>query len=128
MAKSSTTYLVEALQELQLLVPAQLQQISTSLQNKFPEPELLRQELVRRGWLTAWQAQQLARGGKADLRLGPYVMLEPIGSGGKGQVFKARHDKMNRLVAVKMLRADLANDHEAVQRFHREIEVIGHLS
>src|SRR5262249_2236110 len=56
------------------------------------------------------------------------LMLEPVGKGGNGQVFKARHNKMDRLVAVKMLRADLAHDRETVQRFHREIEVIGQLS
>lgn len=127
MAKSTTSQFVHALQELQLLAPAQLQKVSR-LQVQFPETPTLCQELVRRGWLTSWQAQQLLQGHTAGLRLGPYHMLEPIGSGGNGQVFKARHDKMNRLVAVKLLRPELASNRETVQRFHREIEVIGQLS
>src|SRR5262245_22541605 len=127
MAKATTSQLLHSLQELQLLAPAQLQKVNR-LQAQFPEPSALCQELVRQGWLTPWQAQQLLQGHTADLRLGPYHMLEPIGSGGNGQVFKARHDKMNRLVAVKLLRPELASDRETVQRFHREIEVIGQLS
>lgn len=126
MARTSTAQLVRSLQDLQLLDPPQFQKLQR-LQGQFPELPALCQELVRRGWLTAWQAKQLAQGRSADVRLGSYLLLEPIGSGGNGQVFKARHDKMKRVAAVKVIRPELANDRETVQRFHREIEVIGKL-
>ncbi len=60
--------------------------------------------------------------------LGPYVLLDRLGTGGSGQVFKARHRKLNRIVALKTLRPDVLRDPEAVQRFYREIQVAGQLS
>src|SRR5207248_1246395 len=48
--------------------------------------------------------------------------------GGNGRVFKARHQNMDRVVALKVLRKDLLADNEAVGRFYREVEVISQLS
>ncbi|MBY0524870.1 MAG: protein kinase [Gemmataceae bacterium] len=60
--------------------------------------------------------------------LGPYTILDRLGEGGSGQVFKARHRAMNRLVALKLLRADVLADAEVVARFYREIEVASQIS
>src|SRR5215468_6665285 len=56
--------------------------------------------LVQRGLLTAWQAEQLLAG--AGLVLGQYRLLERLGAGSSGQVFKAEHLLMKRLVALKV--------------------------
>src|SRR5262249_37315642 len=45
-----------------------------------------------------------------------------------GQVFKARHQAMKRLVALKVLQPDLLTDQEAVNRFYREMEVASQIS
>jgi WD40 repeat protein/serine/threonine protein kinase len=60
--------------------------------------------------------------------LGPYVVLERLGAGGMGQVYKARHQDLDRLVALKVLRQDRCGDPEAVQRFQREIKIVAQLS
>src|SRR5207253_2163580 len=60
--------------------------------------------------------------------LGPYLVLERLGAGGAGQVFKARHQLMQRTVALKVIRRELLTDAEAVSRFHREIQVISQLT
>ena len=57
-----------------------------------------------------------------------YRLLEPLGSGGMGQVFKAVHTRLDRLVAVKLLPARRLGDDQAVARFQREMRVIGQLS
>src|SRR5688572_8645231 len=85
------------------------------------DPKSLARELMRRGWLTAYQTNQIMQGRAADLALGPYVLLERIGEGGMGAVFKARHQKLNRVVALKLIRREKLSHPDAVKRFHREI-------
>src|SRR6185312_13707501 len=60
-------------------------------------------ELIRRKKLTAFQAQKVYRGKALDLVLGNYVLLDELGKGGMGQVFKAEHRRMKRVVAVKVI-------------------------
>lgn len=57
-----------------------------------------------------------------------YRLLEPLGSGGMGTVYKAVHTRLDRLVAVKLLPARRLGDEQAVARFQREMRVIGQLS
>ena len=40
------------------------------------------------------------------IQLGPYVLLEPIGAGGMGEVWKARDMRLDRIVAIKRLKAE----------------------
>ncbi len=119
--------LVDALRELHLLEPAQLEKITRALQGKSPDPRTLARELVKHGWLTTFQANQLLQGRGAELVLGPYVLLERLGEGGMGQVFKARHQLMNRTVAIKVIRKELLAHGDAVERFHREIRLAAQL-
>lgn len=125
MPTTSVSSLIEVLAK---ILPAnQLQEVKR-WQARFPHSRALCQELVRRGWLTPFQTSLILAGRAGELFVGPCLLLERIAEGGFGQVFKARHQKLNRLVAVKILRPELAKDHEAVQRFHREIEVASQLS
>jgi serine/threonine protein kinase len=59
--------------------------------------------------------------------LGPYVVLEELGRGGMGRVFKARHRLLGRLAAVKVMHPWLAAESDAVARFRREIEAAARL-
>ena len=60
--------------------------------------------------------------------LGNYRILELIGQGGMGAVYKAEHARMARVVALKVLTPALVRNAEAVQRFQREIHAIARLS
>jgi eukaryotic-like serine/threonine-protein kinase len=56
----------------------------------------------------------------AGKRLGPYEVLSPLGAGGMGEVYKARDTRLGRLVAIKVLPAEVASDRERRSRFERE--------
>ena len=57
-----------------------------------------------------------------------YEILEIIGTGGMARVYKARCHRLNRLVAIKILREDLAQDAEFRRRFHDESQAVAMLS
>lgn len=81
--------------------------------------------LVERGDLTRFQATKILAGHR-KLTLGQYRILDLLGQGGMGQVFKAEHAMMGREVAVKVLpRAKSTPDTEAA--FRREIRMLGRL-
>jgi len=57
-----------------------------------------------------------------------YEILEVVGTGGMARVYKARDHRLNRLVAIKILREDLAQDAEFRRRFHDESQAVAMLS
>lgn len=57
-----------------------------------------------------------------------YQIMERLGSGGIGIVYKARHVKLQKLVAIKVLRSDKTLDAATVTRFHREMAAMGNLN
>jgi serine/threonine-protein kinase len=124
----TSAVLVATLRGLPLLNAGQLDEVLTQLQPRLPEPRALARELLARGWLTPYQVNLLLQGRGQDLVLGPYVLLERLGSGGGGQVFKARHSLMQRIAAVKVIRKELLADADVVSRFQREILSISQLT
>src|ERR1700722_10436739 len=90
--------------------------------------EDLARELVLKKKLTKFQANEAYQGKAKSLRLGNYTILDKIGQGGMGQVFKAEHRRMHRIVAIKMLPPALTKDAAALARFEREVTAAAKLS
>src|SRR6188508_2943406 len=61
-------------------------------------------------------------------RLAHYEVLEKIGAGGMGEVYRARDTRLDRDVALKVLPALLAQDAERMNRFRREAKVLAALN
>jgi len=61
-------------------------------------------------------------------RLGPYTILAPLGAGGMGEVWKARDTRLDRIVAIKVLRPHKAASGEARLRFEREARAVSALN
>jgi serine/threonine-protein kinase len=99
-----------------------------ALPARLPDARLLARELIKRDVLTPYQANQLLVGKGAGLLIGGYLLLERLGEGGMGMVFKARQPRLHRLVALKVIRRDLVTSPVAVERFLREIRAAAQLS
>ena len=61
-------------------------------------------------------------------RVGPYEIIAPLGSGGMGEVYRARDTRLGRDVAIKVLPAEFAQDAERLRRFEREARATAALS
>ena len=61
-------------------------------------------------------------------RVGPYEILAPLGTGGMGEVYRARDTKLNRDVAIKVLLSTVAHDADRLARFGREAQVLAALN
>jgi serine/threonine protein kinase len=102
--------------------------------NGMPEKERpgdakqLVREMVRRKKLTKFQAQVAYQGKSRGLVMGNYVILDKLGEGGMGQVYKARHRRMDRIVALKVLPSEAMKQPNAVQRFQQEVKAAAQLT
>jgi serine/threonine protein kinase/WD40 repeat protein len=83
--------------------------------------------LVERGWITRWQGDMLLAGRKAFF-LDKYKLLDCIGTGGMGSVFKAEQAGLRRIVAIKLLSRSTVQRPGAVERFHQEVQAAAALN
>ena len=115
-----------------LLDDEQLSRLTSAWEDGPVRPRL--DQLVQAGVLTAYQAEQILMGKLGRLRLGPYRILDRLGSGGSAQVFKAEHVLMKRLVALKVLgrvrrrQRALSIGDSPPRRTSTELETVGRLS
>ena len=125
MATTSSNSLLDSLRQHHLLDAKQLEELNSL---HFSDPKALAGELIRRGWLSPYQANQLLNGKGQELVLGSYILLERLGEGGMGQVFKARHRNLGRISAIKLIRKERLASPDAVRRFQREVRSAAALS
>ena len=95
--------------------------------DKRTDPTTLARTLIELAKLTKFQAQNLLQGRARGLRFGDYLVLDGIGSGGMGHVYRARHRRMDRVVALKVLAAASLKNAESVARFQREVRAAAKL-
>jgi len=61
-------------------------------------------------------------------KIGPYEVVESIGAGGMGEVYRARDTKLGRDVAIKVLPEDHSRDKERLDWFEREARLLAQLN
>src|SRR5437899_12359062 len=64
----------------------------------------------------------------AETQLGPYKIVSLIGSGGMGEVYRARDTRLLRDVALKVLPASFTNDPDRLRRFEQEARAVAALN
>ena len=92
-----------------------------------PEPAELASRLVKDGVLTDFQARQILKGKSQGLVFGRYVILDFLGKGAMGRVYKAWHRMMGRVVALKILDPRCVANTRSLARFQREMQLVGRL-
>lgn len=88
---------------------------------------LVARKLVELGLLTKFQAERLLAGRTTGFQLGQYRVLDQIGRGGMGRVYKAEHQTMGRVVALKVLAPNLLQTSRAQDLFLREVRAVAQL-
>src|ERR1700722_7233958 len=122
---SSIADLLQALRAVRLLSPREWRRLAATWSDD-DDPGARWRELVNSGLLTPFQSQMVLRGRARRLRLGQYVLLERLGTGGMGCVYKAEHRLMKRVVALKLMsrRREVGPTGAA---FRREVEAAARL-
>ena len=112
-----------------LMSSTELDVVLAGLSSERPprDGEQLARLLVKEQKLTAYQAQQIFSGKGKSLVMGNYVILDKLGQGGMGMVLKARHKRMDRIVALKILSPTVTQNPESARRFQREVKAAARL-
>ena len=123
---ASVAEFVQAAQDSGILTPEVLAEYA---QDVAPETDAtpLANRLVKAGRLSAFQAKYVYGGKAKSLLFGPYVVLDVLGKGGMGYVYKAEHRKMRRVVALKVIARAALKSPDAVRRFEREVQAAARL-
>jgi formylglycine-generating enzyme required for sulfatase activity/serine/threonine protein kinase len=109
--------------ELELVSPRELDEA----RGRATDLAMLTREVVTAGLLTAFQARQVAANRGKSLCVGGYLLLDRLGQGGMGTVYKAWHRELKREVALKVLAQQGGTGGDATARFLRETEVSARL-
>ncbi|MBM81936.1 MAG: hypothetical protein CMJ78_15290 [Planctomycetaceae bacterium] len=109
-----------------LLTAPQLCEVKRRLQSGI-DARSISTWLVEHSILTRWQ-MQLLLAGRSKFYLGKYKLIEAVGQGGMGTVFKAEQTAFGRIVAVKLMHREVLKNQAAVDRFLQEIRVVAALN
>ena len=90
--------------------------------------EALLNRLISEGNITAYQADKFRMGLSADICFGEYLVMDKLGQGGMGTVLLAKHRRMDREVALKILPVTALESEAAVARFYQEVKVAAQLT
>ena len=109
------------------IVPNEKLKVVVSEKVSFADGEALAQDMIKSRLLTKYQAEQILGGKGKSLTMGKYQILEKIGAGGMGQVYKAFHSGTERIVAIKMILGEGKIETALIKRFEREVKAAARL-
>ncbi len=109
--------------DLNLLEQRQLESVWAELGSRNVSSAELQRALVRRGLLTNYQVDKLARGDRNGFFYGDYQVLYLVGTGSFARVYRAVHTESGKVVAVKVLRKRFSEDPVMTDQFIREGEM-----
>ncbi len=110
-----------------LLTDTQLAQVESKLPDN-SRGRVAARAFVQWGLLTKFQAERILIGRTSGFQLGQYRILDQLGHGGMGRVFKAKHRTMDRTVALKVLAPTVMQSGRAQELFLREVRAAAQLN
>lgn len=125
----SIAELVRTIDELGLLGKAEMQTFLDLIRaaGQPDDAPRLARELVLAGKLTSYQSSAICQGKAKGLVIGRYLVLDKLGAGGMGMVFKAEHRRLKRVIALKILPPSMMRKPDLVERFLRESQAAAKL-
>lgn len=129
-SSNSSEAFLNLLRKSQLIDESKLDEAIASLaETSHADPKDIAQAFINMGLLTRFQVRLLLQGKwRGFFIAGKYRLLDMLGEGGMGKVYLCEHQRMQRLVAIKVLPVRLANDDAARERFDREARAIATLN
>ena len=126
----NTQALLDDLVQSNIVLAEDLDNIPSAQRSRLSEcrgSEDLLNTLVDVGLITDYQSGRIGAGTTFGLVLGNYRVLDRLGAGGMGVVFRAEHIRMRKLVAIKVLQLSADQDPRILRRFMTEIRAIAQL-
>jgi serine/threonine-protein kinase len=114
--------LLTVLRDCGLFTTAAFEPVRAAFQLPHENDEALLRHLVAAGYLTHYQLRKAVNNRTSDLFVGPYVILDKLGEGGMGKVFKAKHARQEREIALKVVREQVLARPTARGRYEREVQ------
>src|SRR5262249_23454900 len=124
---STVEALIRTLHDSNLFAPEQLLAVVRELAQYEQNLQAVLKHLVERKHLTMYQLRKVVHGKTDELFLGPYTIVDKLGEGGMGRVYRARHVRVGREVALKIIRPNLLSNPIIRGRYEREVEAAGTL-
>lgn len=98
--------------------------ISEAISAKSNDSEAALKELIAQKHLTDFQAKIVREKGASELLFGEYLLIDTLGAGGMGEVFKAKNLSLGRMEAIKTIRADEGIGELLAKRFKQEARLL----
>lgn len=120
MAEQTAETLAQRLLDLSLVDPQQIQELWGEFGRKNVSGDAFLQALLRKEYLTSFQADRLLKGERAGYFYGDYKVLYLVASGTFARVYRAVHKHTGQVVALKVLRKRYSDDPQQTEHFVRE--------
>ncbi|HYH64267.1 MAG TPA: serine/threonine-protein kinase [Urbifossiella sp.] len=118
---ASAESLVEALRDSGLFPPAEVDALARELVPFADDMTGALRHVVEHELVPVYQLRKIIHAKTADLIVGPFVVLDKLGEGGMGKVFKARDTRTGRIAAIKVIRPHLLTNPVIRGRYEREV-------
>ncbi len=131
MSTKLATAFLDRVQRSGLVAPSEMPQVRQTLEDggvDWDDPQAIAGALVASDVLTRWQADKVLEGKHKGFFIGSYRLLRPLGRGGMGAVFLARHEMMRRQCAIKVLpHSQIKEGSSVLKRFYVEAQAVAAL-